>query len=195
MRVFWSLLMLAAFDVRAQTAVYTWEDAEGVTHYTDDQTKVPSGAKSRTTVGADVTVTGPAPVVAKPAATAVVAAPGADDKADDDAKRASVWRRRFADARNEVRRLEDEVEIERKATEEVAGMPVNNQYNCVNFYGARGPRAPVGCFAGPNPEWQRRREQLERNRRALERARSDLSDLEREVANEGIPLEWRRGVP
>jgi hypothetical protein len=48
------------------------------------------------------------------------------------------------------------------------------------------------CFFGLNPEWERIRERLERNRREVVRAREDLADLERRAAFEAVPLHWRR---
>ncbi len=36
--------------------VYAWTDAQGLTHYTDDPTRVPAGARVRTTAGAHISV-------------------------------------------------------------------------------------------------------------------------------------------
>ncbi|MEW5739029.1 MAG: DUF4124 domain-containing protein [Myxococcota bacterium] len=48
------------------------------------------------------------------------------------------------------------------------------------------------CYFGFNPEYERVRDRLERNRKALVRAKDDLKDLERRAANEAVPLDWRR---
>jgi hypothetical protein len=48
------------------------------------------------------------------------------------------------------------------------------------------------CLFTLNPEFERIRERLAKNRRELERARADLADLERRAAFEAVPLHWRR---
>jgi hypothetical protein len=53
-------------------------------------------------------------------------------------------------------------------------------------------RGSTRCYAGFNSEYEWVRERLARNRRALDRAKDDLKDLERRAANEAVPLEWRR---
>ncbi len=54
---------------------------------------------------------------------------------------------------------------------------------------------PVGfapCVFTTNPEVERVRERLEKNRREVVRAREDLADLERRASFEAVPLHWRR---
>lgn len=48
------------------------------------------------------------------------------------------------------------------------------------------------CVLVPNPEYERARERLELNRRALARAKTELADLDRRASFEGVPREWRR---
>jgi hypothetical protein len=50
----------------------------------------------------------------------------------------------------------------------------------------------TSCWYGFNPDYERIRDQLERNRKALVRAKEELADLERRAALEAVPLEWRR---
>jgi hypothetical protein len=54
------------------------------------------------------------------------------------------------------------------------------------------PVVAAPCFFSFNPEWERIRERLEKNRRELPRAREDLADLERRASFEAVPLHWRR---
>ncbi|MDP3232283.1 MAG: DUF4124 domain-containing protein [Myxococcales bacterium] len=48
------------------------------------------------------------------------------------------------------------------------------------------------CILVLNPEFERARERLELNRKALTRARSELADLDRRAGFEAVPREWRR---
>jgi hypothetical protein len=48
------------------------------------------------------------------------------------------------------------------------------------------------CFFGLNAEFERAKERLELNRKALQRAKEDLAELERRASLESVPREWRR---
>jgi hypothetical protein len=57
--------------------------------------------------------------------------------------------------------------------------------------------ATPGVFAQPcvfafNPEYERAKERLELNRKALVRLKAEAADLERRASFEGVPREWRR---
>ena len=52
--------------------------------------------------------------------------------------------------------------------------------------------AAAPCFYGFNPELERVRDRLEKNRREVVRAREELADLERRASFEAVPLHWRR---
>ncbi|MDX2015257.1 MAG: DUF4124 domain-containing protein [Myxococcaceae bacterium] len=57
--------------------------------------------------------------------------------------------------------------------------------------------ATPGVFAQPcvfafNPEYERAKERLELNRKALARVKAEAADLERRASFEGVPREWRR---
>ena len=234
-------------------AIYTWTDNEGVQHFTDEPKNVPKGVKATTTEGAHVNVvsaTAPAeqaPSVAKPvsgseaqaaaaqaqaaAAQAQAAAAQAQAAAQQQAQATleDTWRKRFRDARDKVRVLEDDIEVDRQRVEEVNGLPVSFAYTCGPGWGAPWPPATHGqggvavsgqvgpgvnvsagvgtawsqgwgfpstvitpCAFGFNAEYERARERLARNRKALVRAKEELADLERRAALEAVPLEWRR---
>lgn len=154
---------------------------------------------------------------AQPAAvTARPGEPAAPSAAEE------TWRRLFREARGRVRTLEEEIEADRKTVEEVNGLPVTARYTCQNVYappvvvqqpgvivtgqplpgvvvtGTVGtttvwPQLPMtSCMWLPNPEVERVRERLERNRRELVRAKEELADLERRASFEAVPLHWRR---
>ena len=61
----------------------------------------------------------------------------------------------------------------------------------VNGFGFSGTSTPT-CFYAPDPEWALARDRLALNRKALDRARAELADLERRASFEGVPNEWRR---
>lgn len=48
------------------------------------------------------------------------------------------------------------------------------------------------CVFVLNPEFERAKERLELNRKALTRAKSELADLDRRAGFEAVPREWRR---
>jgi hypothetical protein len=52
--------------------------------------------------------------------------------------------------------------------------------------------ATAPCIFTLNPEHERAKERLALNRKALERAKDELADLERKASFEGVPLDWRR---
>lgn len=48
------------------------------------------------------------------------------------------------------------------------------------------------CVFAFNPEYERAKERLELNRKALVRVKAEAADLERRASFEGVPREWRR---
>lgn len=54
------------------------------------------------------------------------------------------------------------------------------------------PMAVNQCWYSNDPEYERVRHRLAKNRLALEHAREDLADLERKASFESVPREWRR---
>jgi len=248
-----SLCLAVAARAQDMKPVYTWTDAEGVQHFTDDPNVVPKNVKARTTEGSQVSVVSSSPGAPRPAAqrkgtpasddvqaaaaqaqaaaaqaqaaAALVQAAGTESEEDR-------WRRRFREAREKVRALEDDIEVDRKKVEEVSGMPITAGWSCPTGWGGavyppvaqvavggagvvvRGQGAGLGfvagagsywnqgwywpsvvttpCWYGLGPEFERTREQLEKNRKALVRAKEELAELERRAALEAVPLEWRR---
>jgi len=215
-----------------QGEIYTWTDKEGVEHYTDDPNTIPREARRRVTAGAELgrVETGgtPLPVAAQPIPIAppVVIIQQAAPVVDREEK----WRKLFRDARERIASLEDEIESDRKKTEEVNGMPVNARFTCQQYgppplylgpVATTGVTATVGgtlapgvtlsatgtststlispypvvvspCTFGFNPEYERVRERLEKNRRELVRAKEALQDLDRRASFEAVPQHWRR---
>jgi hypothetical protein len=52
---------------------------------------------------------------------------------------------------------------------------------------------PYGnCIQTINPEYQRAKDRIALNRRALERAKEELAELERKASFQAVPNEWRR---
>lgn len=147
-------LALVLPAVSAAQAIYTWTDAEGVQHFTDDPRSVPKGVKATTTEGAHVSVVssgaeaGAAPGVVKPASPSDAQAAAAQAQAAAAQAQAAAaqvqaaaqlqaqatledtWRQRFRDAREKVRVLEDDIEVDRQRVEEVNGLPVSFGYTC-----------------------------------------------------------------
>ncbi|MBL8924153.1 MAG: DUF4124 domain-containing protein [Myxococcaceae bacterium] len=52
--------------------------------------------------------------------------------------------------------------------------------------------ATAPCLFTLNPEFERAKERLELNRKALVRAKGELADLDRRASFEAVPREWRR---
>ena len=83
------------------------------------------------------------------------------------------------------------------ATVSVGGQPfpglgVNAMVTGTHLIVGQTPQFAAPCFYGFNPEFERVRERLEKNRREVVRAREDLADLERRASFEAVPLHWRR---
>lgn len=178
-----TLTLLAAGEAMAQKAIYKWTDKDGTSHFTDDVKYVPKGIKVETTVGDDLSLAYATPdPKAAPAAKVEPKEPAPQEVAEKQRQQAE-WRRRFAEARRDVQRLEDDVESDRKSTHDGS-----SAVSCVSastqVYGSP-------CIFGLTF----RRDQQDRDKRSLVRAKEHLAELERQAANEGIPHEWRRGFP
>lgn len=211
-----ALLVVFASPAFAQ-AVYRWVDAEGTTHYTDNSAAIPQGVEVFATEGEPISEMGkPGPVPQKPATVVadpkqVEAGPAIPTSSEQ------YWRNQFRMMREQIKQLEDEIAADRYRTEDVNGLPVGPTYSCfpTGYYarprqgaqvqvgpsGAQAYFGPIGqggfvnyntCFQAVNPEYDRAKVRLEKNRKALERAKEDLHDLERRAAFEAVPLEWRR---
>ncbi len=138
--MFPALLALAL----GQATIYSWVDPRGVEHFTDDLSIIPRGAKVRTTEGDTISriesdvVKHPPRSVTRPAEEDGPATPGRSEQ---------EWRRLFKDARGRVVELEEDIEADRKRVEEVNGMPINAQFNCMGG-GWWGPGVTMGTVGG-----------------------------------------------
>jgi hypothetical protein len=221
--------------------LYTWTDAAGVTHVTDNSASVPRGTRARLTAGTEIsTVTGSAP--SKPlTVAAAVTKPAAGPLAPErDLER--QWREAFRESRDRIAGLEDQIELDRKKVEDVNGLPVAARFSCFNAWGpvyapawghvamlspggssvvfsgssqsgsgfgvagnvvvspviqqqvvvANSGIAVSPCVFAFNPEYERAKERLALNRKALARAQEDADDLDRRASFEAVPREWRR---
>lgn len=133
-------LSLALLVATAQ--IYTWVDKDGVEHFTDDANAVPRGVKARVTEGDEigvVTADKPAKAASPAAQSNVIALQPMPQvvtivtKSDDPNMPSAAeekWRQLFRDARAKVTSLEDDIEADRKRTEEVNGMPVRAGFVC-----------------------------------------------------------------
>ena len=213
-------LILVALSLPAFAApVYRWVDAEGTTHYTDNPASIPKGAIVFATEGEPISEMGKAPPV--PVAKPVVIAEAKAAEAAGPAVPTSseqYWRGQFRTAKEKIKQLEDEIAADRFRTEDPSGLPVGLTYSCAPGYfyvapaygsqiviGPNGVRAYLGqvgqggyvntfnnCIQTINPEHDRAKGRLVANRRALERAKEDLHELERRASFDAVPLEWRR---
>lgn len=175
----------------AQT-VYEWTDKSGEPHYTDDKSSIPKGAKVRTTEGealAEVSTDTPPP---KPLAAPSSAAPSGPQRPSDAEQ---YWRGEYQRVRENLRRLEDEIQVDTRKVEDPSGLPINHMQCGLaanGFIGGVPVTGQMGCYYLPNPEFQRTRDRLETNKKALKRTKDELQELDRRAANDAIPLEWRR---
>ncbi len=88
-----------------------------------------------------------------------------------------TWEREFAEQRAEVARLESTVDAKKKQLRESSG----------GDWGY----SPAGGALPTDPEVQRLRAQLKRDRRSLETAERRLRDLQVEASLAGVPDPWK----
>lgn len=157
-------LLLLGTAARAQQ-IYTWKDDEGVTHFTDDISAVPSGKAFRTTAGEDISEvrmggTAREQAEAKKLQKAQAERDAAVRERDLLLRRAQaapappqevakvdveqLWRTRFREANNRVHDLEAAITADSERVETVNGMPVNFNSGCLYGWGAPGAVLPVG---------------------------------------------------
>lgn len=199
-------LVLAVSTSAYAQAVYRWADAEGNVHYTDDASTIPKGAAIVATEGEPISEMGAPPLVKKPDPVVAQrdsrpAATSTDPAIPSNSE--LYWRGQFQGAREKIHRIEDEIATDRRKVEN-NGLPILHQYSCYPGYGNgvvvnNGTSYPVNsatpygnCIQTINPEYQRAKDRIELNRRALERAKEELADLERKASFQAVPNEWRR---
>jgi hypothetical protein len=196
------LLLLAAGP--GGDEVYTWTDANGEAHYTNDPNAIPQRYrdKARTLDGQpaasqETAAKPPPPADANPGASETSPKPSAakpQERVDETLEESAPpplspgaaetldeagWRKRFQRTTERVRRAEltlarDKEQLGRVANEE--------GYMVVDAYGRT-------MTAGRSTAL---RMQVAEDERVLHEAREALQDLERVAAREAVPLEWRR---
>ena len=178
------LLLLAAGP--ADEAIYTWTDAEGVAHYTNDPNTVPRRYRDKAhaldgqALPAEGQAKAPAASLeAKPPTPEETAPrppplPASGAQLDENA-----WRKLFQRANERVRRAELNLARDRDALNRVSN---EEGYLVVDPYGRTMTAGRATAV----------RLQVSEDERVLREAREGLQDLERAAAREAIPLEWRR---
>lgn len=200
-------VLALSFGAQAQS-VYRWADSEGGVHYTDDPGTIPKGATVFATEGEPISEMGAPPVVRKPVEPQPVRHEAKPSTLDPGVPSMSeqFWRDQFRGAKEKIHNLEDEILSDRHKVEDPGGLPVSGRYWCNRGYGLgnvygggvapadEGAQGYVGgnCMMAINPEYQRAKDRIERNRKALERAKEEFRDLERRASFEAVPNEWRR---
>ncbi len=213
------VLTLFAAPALAQ-AFYRWVDASGTTHYTDNSSTIPQGATVFATEGEPISEMGKPGPVPLAAPRPPVESRRVDNDPAVPTSSEQFWRTQFRAAKEKIRLLEDEIATDRRINEDVNGLPAAVSYSCFPPYlgqiaptryggsiaiGPQGTQANIGplpqpnyahhfntCIQTVNPDYERARQRLEKNRAALERAKEDLHELERRASFEAVPLEWRR---
>jgi hypothetical protein len=196
------LLLLAAGP--ADEAIYTWTDAEGVAHYTNDPNTVPRRYRDKAhaldgqplPAEGDTKTTPPAETKPAPAEeTARAPAPKQVERTDELLEESApppapvpeggkpldenAWRKLFLRANERVRRAELNLARDRDALSRVSN---EEGYMVVDPYGRTMTAGRATAV----------RLQVTEDERVLRDAREALQDLERAAAREAIPLEWRR---
>ncbi len=215
---FVSPLLLAL--VVLQSAVYSWTDKSGVEHFTDDLASIPRGVKVRTTEGAEISridsdlTKNPRPVAAPQVAEPAV--PSTSEQAWRQLFRTA--RTRVTELEEEIESDRTKVEevnglpvrtgficntgfynqpLVTTGAVVVAGQPAPGLGVTATVTHTTVVNQPLPLYASPcffsfNPEFERIRERLGKNRREVVRAREELADLERRASFEAVPLHWRR---
>jgi hypothetical protein len=199
------LLLLAAGP--AGDDVYSWTDAEGVAHYTNDVSTIPLRYRdqARSLDGQRLPVGNGSekapPAETKPSALdespkAVSAKPAIAAPADEAAEESAPppppltpsaaekldeagWRKRFQSCNERVRRAELALS---RSKEQLSRVANEEGYMVVDAYGRT-------MTAGRSTALKM---QVAEDERVLNEAREALHDLERAAAREAIPFEWRR---
>jgi hypothetical protein len=197
-----ALLFLVAAGPAGEE-VYTWTDASGVAHYTNDPAAIPQRYrdKARTLeghpVGAPEAPPKEPPSDAKPSAAEEAPKPVAKapaERAEETFEESAPpplspsaaetldeagWRKRFQRSNERVRRAELALERDKEQLQRVSNQ---ESYMVVDAYGRTMTAGRTSAL----------RMQVTEDERVLNEARDSLQDLERVAAREAIPLEWRR---
>ncbi len=203
-----------------QSAVYSWTDKAGVEHFTDDLTSIPRGVKVRSTEGAEISrIDSDLTRNPRPAVAAQVSEPAVPTTSEQ-AWRALFREARTKVSELEEEIESDRTKVEEvnglpvrtgficntgfvnQPIVTTGGVVVNGQplpglgvsawVTGTTVINQQVPLYASPCFFSFNPEFERIRERLDKNRRGVVRAREELAELERRASFEAVPLHWRR---
>lgn len=179
----WVLPLLLVCQIAFAQDIYTWVDADGVEHFTDDPSQIPKGVKRKKTRGAPVSTMD------------VVEVDNRDQPPPrpKPARTEAQWRALFAQARAKVAELEKQI-AEDQAIIEPSGLPTSGKFSCWsgNYNVITNKLGPDACgLMIEDADWARMRQRLTSNRVEIKKWRTRLQELEIAAANEGIPTQWR----
>jgi len=184
-----NLILLAISFAFAPAAlaqsVYRWVDDQGVTNYTNDQSKVPANVKAEVTAGDEIYVLATDPSAAPsraPAMTAPSNGTSGDILTPDERVVANQWRAAFREVHARIARLELEVRADRQLLDD----PGRAVGRVASYRFDSHPRWTL------QPDHLQTQQRLEWNLGELWRARADLAELERAASREAVPREWRQ---
>lgn len=184
-----NLLLLAICFAFAPAAlanpVYRWVDDQGVTNYTNDQSKVPANVKATVTSGDEIYVLA-TDRSSTPSRAPAMSAPSNGASGDiltpDERIVANQWRAAFREVHARIARLEFEVRADRQLLED----PGRAVGRVASYRFDSHPRWTL------QPDYLQTQQRLELNLGELWRARADLAELERAASREAVPREWRQ---
>jgi hypothetical protein len=172
------LLLVVFISVFACTAawatVYEWIDSQGVVHMTDDPDKVPDRYRSKVK-SREIDTGGVTPPAAdsgnQPAAGP---APAAKADARDGGHDEEWWRAGFAQARREIKSLQDQIDTKKKSLEDLHRKRV--------LYQKPGDRIEYFSLS----------DDIARDEERLKSLQDQLGRLNDKADGAAVPLEWRQ---
>jgi hypothetical protein len=210
-----TIAAVIAVPAFAQTAVYSWEDADGV-HYTDDPGQVPKQQKRVETMQVDAVPSPPAPTSVASSQQPATTAPGRPSAGEPFEQ---AWRERFITANRRIKTLREQISALEATlpprTECIAqplipvgtvqvgstpGAPIvggpgtqvvtaNGVTTVVNGQRVFSPTARCQV----NGRYDAMRTQIAEKNVELRNAELDLEQLDRQASYDSVPREWRRG--
>ena len=204
-----------------QGTVYSWTDKSGVEHFTDDLASIPRGVKVRSTEGAEISrIDSDLPKNPRPAAVSPPVSQPAVPTTSEQAWRQLFREARTKVSELEEEIESDRTKVEEVNGlpvrtgficdtgfvnqpivttgavvvngQPLPGLGVSARVTGTTVINQQVPLYASPCFFSFNPEFERIRERLDKNRREVVRAREELADLERRASFEAVPLHWRR---
>jgi len=164
--------------------IYRWTDDQGVTHYTNETSSVPSGQEAQLTSGEEISYISsskPLPAAAAEPKPGPVSQP--DFQLQDDSVE-QQWRGAFRDAYARIAALEMVIENDRRILYRHGGELPLRFFSAPIYGGVRGAWLP-------DPWYDELNQRIRQNEAELKRAREDLNELERYASRHAVPREWR----